>query len=280
MSSKISSHKEGSEAYEHVVDPTVKWEVDERVELRATVAMEMQATIDSDVIEAMAAVENGECERPFGMTLEAEERWEARELEVERTRTREDRSQTSKREAVCRGMSVRQCGQETVERINPMDDLDTETRRAVETQAARIASRVRGGMAPSGIEVRIAERMNAGADVQTAVLETLDEVKATPGAVVPIDEIGTVGRSEVDIEGRISKLWTPSHPSIAQVGLLEDATGTVKFTSWARSNQPWLAEGDVVRLRNVAWNYYGERVSVALTGWSTVVSLGSSQTPR
>jgi hypothetical protein len=34
-----------------------------------------------------------------------------------------------------------------------------------------------------------------------------------------------------------------------------------------------LAEGDVVRLRNLAWNYYGERTSVALTGWSGVVFL-------
>ncbi len=271
MSSKINSSKEGSEVFERVADSAVRWEVDEQVELRATVAMETQATIDSDVIEAMAAVESGERERPFGMTLEAQERWEAREAEVQRTRAREDRSQTSKREAVCRGMSEAQCGQETVERVNPMDDLDTETRRAVETQAARIASRVRCGMAQSGIAVRIAERVNAGVEFQMAVLDTLDEVKATPGALVPIDEIGTVGRSEVDIEGRISKLWTPSHPSIAQVGLLEDETGTVKFTSWARSNQPWLAAGDVVRLRNVAWNYYGNRVSVALTGWSAVV---------
>ncbi|MFC5969713.1 DNA-binding protein [Halomarina salina] len=271
MSSKISGSEEGSDASERTADSEVRWEVDERVEMRATVALEVQATIDSDVIEAAAAVERDERERPFGMTLEAQERWEARELEVRKTRERSDRSQTSKREAVCRGMSVTQCGRDDVERADQMAALDEETRVAVETQAARIAERVRGGMAQSGIEVRIASRMNAGADLQTAVLDTLEEVNATPGAIVPLDEIETVGRSEVDIEGRVKTLWTPSHPSIAQVGLIEDETGTVKFTSWAKSNQPWLAEGEIVRLRNVAWNWYGERVSVALTGWSAVV---------
>ena len=280
MSSQSSISEEGSDASERTADSAVRWEVDEQVELRATVAMEVQATIDSDVIEAAAAVENGERERPFGMTLEAQERWEARELEVRKTRERTDRSQTSKREAVCRGMSVAQCGRAAVERIDPVSELDDELRAAVETQAARIAERVRGGMAQSGIEARIAERVSAGTELQTAVLDTLEEVKATPGAVVPLDEIGRVGRSEVDIEGRVKKLWTPSHPSIAQVGLLEDETGTVKFTSWAKSNQPWLAKGDVVRLRNVAWNWYGERVSVALTGWSRVVFPSSSQNPR
>ena len=243
-------------------------------------AMEVQATIDSDVLDAMAAVKTGERERPFGMTLEAQERWEAREWELGKTRERSDRSQTSKREAVCRGMSVAQCGREVGERVDPRAGLDEEMRRAVERQAARIATRVCGGMECSAIEVRITDRLNAGVDLQTAVLDTLDEVKTTPGAIVPIDEIGLVGRSEVDIEGRVKTLWQPSHPSIAQVGLLEDATGTVKFTSWAKSDQPWLAEGDVVRLRNVAWNWYGERVSVALTGWSTVVFPTSSQRLR
>jgi hypothetical protein len=271
MSTEINSSKEGSDADERDATPEVSWEVDERVELRATVAMEVQATIDSDVIDAMAAVETGERERPFGMTLEAQERWEAREWELGKTRRRDDRSQTSKREAVCRGMADAQCGHAAVERVDPMAALDEATRAAVETQAGRVAARVSGGLERSGIEVRIAARLNAGADLQTAVLETVEEVKATPGAVVSIDEIGAVGRSEVDIEGRIETLWTPSHPSIAQVGLIKDETGTVKFTSWANSNQPWMAESDVVRLRNVAWNYYGGRVSVALTGWSSVV---------
>ncbi|MFC5972087.1 hypothetical protein ACFPYI_12175 [Halomarina salina] len=140
----------------------------------------------------------------------------------------------------------------------------------------RIAHRVRGGFERSGIEARIVDRVSAGVDLQAAVLDTLEEVRATPGAIVPVDDIGSVVRGKVDVEGRVVELWTPSHPSIAQVGLLEDESGTVKFTSWARSNQPWLAGGEVVRFQNVARNWYRGRVSVALTGWSRVEFPGVS----
>ncbi|MDX1744738.1 MAG: DNA-binding protein, partial [Halobacteriales archaeon] len=78
---------------------------------------------------------------------------------------------------------------------------------------------------------------------------------------------------DVDIEGTVTTLWAPSHPKIQQVGLIEDSSGRIKFTAWKASGVPLVAEGERVRLRSVARNWYRGRVSVALTGWSRVVYL-------
>jgi hypothetical protein len=56
-----------------------------------------------------------------------------------------------------------------------------------------------------------------------------------------------------------------------QVGLLEDSSGRIKFTSWRKSGQPIVREGERVRLRAVAKNWYEGRCSVALTGKTRVI---------
>ena len=65
-------------------------------------------------------------------------------------------------------------------------------------------------------------------------------------------------------------LWESESPAIRQVGLIEDDSGKTKFTSWARSSQPLIEEGERVRIHGAAKNWYQGRVSVALTGWTTV----------
>ena len=105
----------------------------------------------------------------------------------------------------------------------------------------------------------------------TAVLQTATEVREAANVVVPIGELQEVDREEVTIEGVVRTLWEPSHPKIRQVGLIEDETGVTKFTSWERSGQTMVAEGERVRLVGVAKSEYQGRVSVALTGWSRVV---------
>ena len=75
-----------------------------------------------------------------------------------------------------------------------------------------------------------------------------------------------VSGGEVTVEGRISELWSPSSGAIAQVGLIEDESGQTKFTSWEKSNQPVVKEGETVRFRAAAKNWYQGRCSIALTG--------------
>ena len=91
------------------------------------------------------------------------------------------------------------------------------------------------------------------------------------------DEIGGSGGNEqvqvadvdapeewVDITAKVIELWDPRSDAVAQVGLLGDETGTIKFTKWSKSDLPGLEEGGVYHLRNVVTDEYQGRFSVKL----------------
>jgi hypothetical protein len=75
--------------------------IEETPELRPTVELEIQGTID------YANERTTDDGRLFGQTLEAYERMQAREYEIERTRTRYDRGKESEREAGNQAMVAR-----------------------------------------------------------------------------------------------------------------------------------------------------------------------------
>jgi hypothetical protein len=232
--------------------------VEEGPELRPSVEQEIHAKVDTHHPDA----------RPEGMTLEAEERFVAREDEIRRTRQRWDRRQTSDREARTRTVvsaDTRYAREEPPQ--DPREQLDKEQLAEVNRHAARIADRLEG-RSRAAAAYRLAREVLDGREMLEAALAVREELQATPGIPVPIAEIGAVPRSAVDIEGVVVKLWKPSHHRIQQVGLIEDESGRTRFTVWERSNQPWMSEGEYVRLRNVEKSWYEGRVSVALTGWS------------
>ena len=68
----------------------------------------------------------------------------------------------------------------------------------------------------------------------------------------------------VDLTVEVLQLWEPMSESVAQVGLLGDETGTIKFTAWATSDLPELDEGGVYRLENLVTDEYEGRFSVKL----------------
>lgn len=136
-------------------------------------------------------------------------------------------------------------------------------------QAARLAEQ-HGGLARAAISRQLAERIAAGMDVLDAVVEVIELVRDQPGTVVPIAQVGEVDRGEVSIEGTIETLWDASSPAIQQVGLIADESSQTKFTVWMKSRQPVVREGERVRFRNAAKNWYEGRCSIALTGWSRV----------
>jgi len=70
-----------------------------------------------------------------------------------------------------------------------------------------------------------------GRDVTKTVLETLEEWKAAPGAIVPIAAVPDVPVSRVTVEGQITEQWAPSSPATAQVGRSE-------VTGWSRIEFP------------------------------------------
>src|SRR5699024_7007597 len=77
----------------------------------------------------------------------------------------------------------------------------------------------------------------------------------------------------VDLTVEVLQLWEPRSESIAQVGLLGDETGTIKFTAWATSDLPELDEGGVYRLENLVTDEYEGRFSVKLNRTTSIDEL-------
>ena len=77
----------------------------------------------------------------------------------------------------------------------------------------------------------------------------------------------------VDLTAKVTDLWEPRSDSIAQVGLLGDESGTIKFTKWAKSDLPTLEEGQVYDLGNVVTDEYQGDYSVKLNRTTTIEAL-------
>jgi replication factor A1 len=74
----------------------------------------------------------------------------------------------------------------------------------------------------------------------------------------------------VDLTAKVVELWEARSDAVAQVGLLGDETGTVKFTAWAKSDPPTLEEGTVYDFGNLVTDEYEGRFSVKINSTSTV----------
>ncbi|MFW5950107.1 MAG: replication factor A [archaeon] len=68
----------------------------------------------------------------------------------------------------------------------------------------------------------------------------------------------------IDLTAKVVELWDPRSDAVAQVGLLGDETGTIKFTKWSKSDLPELVDGKTYHLRNVVTDEYQGRFSVKL----------------
>ena len=77
----------------------------------------------------------------------------------------------------------------------------------------------------------------------------------------------------IDITAKVVDLWDATSDAVAQVGLLGDETGTVKFTKWSKSDLQTLEEGKVYNLRNVVTDEYQGRFSVKLNRTTTIEEL-------
>jgi hypothetical protein len=280
----MSSTKSGKKAVstrEQTSDEA--WEFERvSVEFRASVSQEIQAKIDyADERE----VADG---RLFGQTQEAFERMCGRETEVERTRARTDRRQEPGREGATRyvtevaneerreAFAARRASVDPwadPEIVDPRETLARDELAGVNREAARLHERY-DDVSRAAIGRELGERVADGQSLVSAVVAVAERLRERPGRVVPVEELDVVDASEVCVEGVIERLWTPSHPAIQWVGLLEDETGRVKVTSWKRSNQPTVREGERVRIRAAAKNWYEGSVSLAVTGWSGVTFPG------
>ncbi|GGM74208.1 DNA-binding protein [Halarchaeum rubridurum] len=273
MSSNNSSRKVvtvDEQAFERTEDAGVDEDgfevVDDKPEFQATVQQEKQAKVDSNHPDGIV-------QDVSHLPLAQEEKIRAREAELEHISAQAELGTQEGRAKRTRAVVSEQCGRNEpapAERTDPREKLPQEELAAVNEQAMRISDEVQGGWSRAVVAKQLAEKVQRGRDVTKAVLETLEELKAAPGAIVPIADVPDVPVGEVTVEGTIETLWEPSSSSIQQVGLIADESGKIKFTCWEKSGQTVVREGQTVRFRAAAKNWYEGRCSIALTGWSDI----------
>ncbi|OYR68841.1 DNA-binding protein [Halorubrum ezzemoulense] len=268
-------------ADEQAVDDDGFEVVDETPQLEATVDQEKQAKVDANHPDGIADTST---DRIPGVTLAQEERIRARAAELDRMNARAEFGSQAGRERRTRQVAAEGSRRRRArfnqraasvnpwaapERADPRAELSQEQLAAVNRQARRLAEEL-AGWSRAAIARRLGEAVADGRDVTSAVVRVFETLEMAPGTVIPIGKLEEVDRKEVSIAGRIKTLWNPSHPSIAQVGLIADESGQTRVTIWQKSDAPWIAEGEQVRIHGAARNWYEERVSLAVTGWSTI----------
>ena len=255
--------------------------VDETPEFEAAVEQETQAKVDANHPDGIADTSE---DRIHGVTLEQEERIQAREAELERISAQAELGMQDGREQRTRDIAAKRSAarraefQKRAASVNPMADperddpraeLTQEQLAAVNKQSMRLAKKL-DGWSRAAIGRRLGEAVVGGKDLMSAVVGVFEELQTAPGTVIPIEKLEDVNRKEVSIEGQIEVLWDSDSPAIAQVGLIADESGQTKVTIWEKSNAPWIEEGERVRIHGAARNWYEGRVSLAVTGWSTL----------
>jgi len=256
--------------------------VDETPEFRPSVQMEIQAKVDANHPDGR--LEAGP-DHIYGTTLVQEERIQGREAELASISAKAVFGSQDGREERTRDAVVEQSAARRVEffrragcvnpmvhpdRADPREMLSTEQLGEVNTEAMRLAEKLRG-WSRAAIGCQLAEAVVGGKDLTSAVVGTFEKLQTAPGQVVPIGRLEAINREEVSIRGRVVQLWEPASPAIAQVGLIEDETGRTKFTSFVRSNPKSVQEGEKVTILGASKNWYQGRVSIAVTGWSTMM---------
>ena len=273
------------QAFENTDEVTVDEDgfevVDETPELRPSVQMEIQAKVDANHPDARLEVGP---DHIYGKTLVQEERIQGREAELASISAKavfgsQDGREERTREIVVEETTARRveflkragCVNPMVhpDRADPREMLPPEQLGGVNREAMRLAEKLKG-WSTAAIGRQLAEGVAGGVDLTSAVVGTFEKLQTAPGVVVPIGKLEAINREEVSIEGRIVQLWKPASPAIAQVGLIEDESGRTKFTSWVKSDAKWVQEGERVCIHGAAKSWYQGRVSVAVTGWSTV----------
>ena len=253
--------------------------VDDTPEFQPTVDMEVQAKVDANHPDGIAQEAD---DHIYGVTLAQEERIRAREAELEHISAQAEfgtQDGRAKRTRTVVTEQVRQTSRATVKETerrdvdptsDPRERLSQDELATVNQHAQRIAAKVDGGPSRAAIGRLLGERISNGQSTMEAVFDTLEQVKLMPSTLLEVADVPEVPGESVNVSGEVKTLWRPSSSKIAQVGLIEDESGTIKFTIWKKSDQKWVKEGDQVQLWSAKKNWYQGRCSLAITGWSRI----------
>ena len=102
--------------------------------------------------------------------------------------------------------------------------------------------------------------------------ENIDIDVRSPSTESP--QVNTADISEADrwisLRGKIVQLWDNDHESIAQVGLIGDENGTIKFTNWQSAELPDVEEGKCYLFSNVISSEWNENIQINLNKNSSI----------
>jgi ssDNA-binding replication factor A large subunit len=121
---------------------------------------------------------------------------------------------------------------------------------------------------------RFSVNLNSKTDVKeiTGPAAEREQLAAEVPHAVALDTINSEDEW-VDVQAEVQQLWEPNAESIAQVGLLADSTGRIKFVSWEDAGLPELEEGERYALETVVTDEHDGRHSVNLNSASEVEHL-------
>jgi len=254
--------------------------VDETPEFQATVRMEVQAKVDANHPDGMVDTSEG------GSTvrLEQEERIRARGLNWSASVPRRDGDARGQGKAYARHRSEAEAlsgvqSQKGGER-GPVDGPRAgrpscrNSGRAVGggEQAVDAAGGETGWLVASSGGRRLGEAVVSGKrpDGSAVVRGCSRKLQTAPGQVVPIGMLEDVNRKEVSIEGTVTQLWEPSSSAISQSRTYRRRKWTDKVHQLGCGDQPWIEEESTFVFVERRRTGTTGRVSVALTGWTTV----------
>ena len=74
----------------------------------------------------------------------------------------------------------------------------------------------------------------------------------------------------MDLDVKVVSLWDNDHPSISQIGLVGDSTGTIKFVKWTTATIPEMESGKCYSLKNIVTSEYQGKFSIGLNKSSSI----------
>ena len=101
----------------------------------------------------------------------------------------------------------------------------------------------------------------------TAGVETNEALGNAGGGTqfMKVEDISVENEGDfIDVEIQVLDLWDNDTDAIAQVGLVNDDTGRIKFKSWSKSDVPLLTEGQSYVLKGVAVDEWQDRPEISL----------------
>ncbi len=172
------------------------------------------------------------------------------------------------------GASPHETNQEMHETMADIDTLADEIGEQLGDQktvtTAEIATKLRTLIDEYHLPVSEARRAVIGAVAPEDAPEVMGSFDGDRSAT-----LDAIERAEewIDITVKVVELWEPGNDAIAQVGLLGDETGRMKFVSFTTSELPELIEGRSYHLENVVTDEYEGRYSVKLNRTTTITEL-------